>query len=256
MPRVAVLSILAALVVAPTASSTDPEALFYLVKIGMSRPQVEAYFGPFEGSTLTYEPGGRMIIINGDGKVDADISFSYPDEPKSPEGRRLPSEATRRDVLSLLGPPEKECVRYDMPDRNGRYDFCFADDKLVSKTFAEYLLPPPIVHHMTCAHSHSVFFDRGSSALTAQARQVLDNFSKKCAGMQGRIAYIWGHDDSEGSSEANMETSRIRAEVVRDHLISLGFAPEQLQVEAYGNTKRLTPERLDPQNRRVEVIMP
>ena len=104
-----------------------------------------------------------------------------------------------------------------------------------------------------CTHG---FFDRSSSALTAQAHKVLDDYAGKCVGMKGRIAYIKGHDDSEGSSDANMETSRIRAEVVRDYLISQGFAPEQLHVEAYGNTSRLSPERLDAQNRRVEVTMP
>ena len=155
MPRVAVLWIVVALVIAPTASSTDPETLFHLVRVGMSRPQVEAYFGPFEGSMLHYEQG-RMIIINGDGKMDADISLTYPGEPNSIKGRRVPSGATRRDILSLLGPPETECVRYHVPDRNGEYDFCFTDDKLISKTFSEYPPPPIIVHHMTCAHAHMV----------------------------------------------------------------------------------------------------
>jgi outer membrane protein OmpA-like peptidoglycan-associated protein len=249
MPRIATPSILIAVIFAGLADAADPEALYRLVEIGMPRQQVEAHFGPFEGGTLTYEPGGRQVMIGDDDRFSAEISGSAANEVPVPSG------STRRDVLSLLGPPAKECTRYTVPSLGDRYEFCFADDRLISKAFTKAPTPPPYVHKQTCDVSRMVFFPAASAALNAQSNQTLTWFAKECPPERGRTVYILGHDDSAGSPDTNMATSRARAEAVRAHLIALGYAPDQLRIEAFGNTKRLAREAHDAQNLRVEIVV-
>jgi hypothetical protein len=140
MPRISTPSILIAVILAGLAHAADPEALYQLVEIGAPRLQVEAHFGAFDGSTLTYEPGGRQVMIGDDDRIAAEIPGSEANEV------RIPSGSTRRDVLSLLGRPAKECARYTVPSLDGRYEFCFVDDRLISKAFSKAPTPPPYVH--------------------------------------------------------------------------------------------------------------
>lgn len=71
-------------------------------------------------------------------------------------------------------------------------------------------------------------------------------------------ATIEGHCDQRGTVEYNLALGDLRAQAVREYLVSLGVAAERLQTVSYGKERPLDPEMTDAawaRNRRAHFVV-
>ncbi len=102
-----------------------------------------------------------------------------------------------------------------------------------------------------------ILFDVNKDTLKPDARALLDRVA---AYLQKNLQWhveIQGHTDSTGPAAWNDTLSRMRAEAVRDYLITRGVAADRLAAAGFGPTKSIasneTPEGRQ-QNRRVDFL--
>ncbi len=107
--------------------------------------------------------------------------------------------------------------------------------------------------------NYLVFFDFDNANLTPEARALVvkaaDSFK---VGGKPRVD-LTGHADRAGSDAYNMKLSKRRAESVKAALIAQGILANQITVTAKGESAPLmpTPDGVrEPQNRRVEIVLP
>ena len=101
-------------------------------------------------------------------------------------------------------------------------------------------------------------FPSGSSALDDADRARLAKLAAALSlpRLAGRRLRIEGHTDSKGSSAANLDLSRRRAQAVADCLGSNGVGTDRLEVVGYGSAKPLAGHvSNDGANRRVMAVM-
>ncbi|MCP1469998.1 OOP family OmpA-OmpF porin [Sphingobium sp. OAS761] len=111
--------------------------------------------------------------------------------------------------------------------------------------------------------AHAVVgFGANPMALDDTAKAALDMLMETPALRGGGQIVLRGHSDSRGSDGDNRVASRIRAEMVRDYLVSHGVAEGRVTVIALGETRPVAPNAKedgsdDPEgrarNRRVDV---
>jgi len=108
------------------------------------------------------------------------------------------------------------------------------------------------------ARTYLVFFDWDRADLTDRARQIIAD----AAGNARRIAVtrieVSGHADSSGSPQYNQRLSQRRAEAVATELTRQGINRNEINVQAFGETRQLVQtadNTREPQNRRVEIIL-
>ena len=102
-----------------------------------------------------------------------------------------------------------------------------------------------------------VFFDHNSSALTYQAKAILDWAAKAYANCSNARVLMAGHTDRIGTDEANLALSKAMANNVRLYLTTHGVPATKFTVGWFGERQPLVPtddEVNEPQNRRVEFI--
>jgi outer membrane protein OmpA-like peptidoglycan-associated protein len=106
--------------------------------------------------------------------------------------------------------------------------------------------------------SFLLYFLHDSRELTAESksslRKVLDVLEKR----EFYEISIIGHTDTTGADEYNMRLSSLRAEAVRDALLSHGIRSGQIELRYHGKRDPLIPTGnnvREPRNRRVEVII-
>ena len=102
-------------------------------------------------------------------------------------------------------------------------------------------------------------FDPGSSSLSSGRYDSVVHLAGWLAADPRRKVMLVGHTDASGGFEANLQLSRLRAESVRQALLSIrGVLPDQVQAEGIGplapRATNLTEEGRR-QNRRVEVMV-
>jgi OmpA-OmpF porin, OOP family len=119
--------------------------------------------------------------------------------------------------------------------------------------------PPPPPPPTGARNEFIVYFDFDKSSLTAAARQILDEAA--AAYMQNKPVRIsvTGYTDTVGTVAYNLALSVRRADAVRDYLRGKGVPVDAMDVEGKGKTNLRvpTPDGVrEPQNRRVEIIMP
>ena len=112
-------------------------------------------------------------------------------------------------------------------------------------------LPPP-------AKSFTMYFDQGTTTLTAESLTVLDQLRVEIATRSGADVQVTGHTDTVGSEDDNDRLSQQRAEEVLNWLASQGI--ERSLMTAVGRGEReLREPTVDnyssATNRRVEVIV-
>ncbi len=112
-------------------------------------------------------------------------------------------------------------------------------------------LPPP-------AKSFLLYFEQGTTTLTAQSSTVLPALREEIAARSGPEVEVIGHTDTVGSEEDNDRLSTKRAEEVLAWLASQGFDPSVMSAVGRGERQLMQPtlDNVDnPANRRVEVIV-
>lgn len=100
-----------------------------------------------------------------------------------------------------------------------------------------------------------VFFDWGKSELTRDAQAELDAVAADYA-KSPRPLTLDGHSDRSGPSGPNLMSSKKRAALVRDYLVTKGVPSAAITVRAYGESTPIIPTQdgvREVQNRRVEV---
>jgi OOP family OmpA-OmpF porin len=109
------------------------------------------------------------------------------------------------------------------------------------------------------ARTYLVFFDWDRADLTERARQVI----AEAADASTRVALtrieVNGYTDSSGASDYNQALSLRRAQAVAAELVRDGIAQNTITVTGHGADHPLVPTEAgvrEPQNRRVEIVLP
>lgn len=105
----------------------------------------------------------------------------------------------------------------------------------------------------------SVYFEVNKSIVQPAMRSRLAEIARalSAAGDDSHLL-IEGHTDADGSSEYNLELSRLRAEAVRSVLVAGGVPPDRIETQGYGETRPIASNRTatgKAQNRRVEIVV-
>lgn len=113
--------------------------------------------------------------------------------------------------------------------------------------------PPP------APTNYMVFFDWDKADLTPEAQAVLRKAADSIRQGQAARVSLVGHADRSGPDRYNLRLSERRANNVKSFLAGLGIAPDVMGVSAKGESSPLvpTPDGVrEPQNRRVEIVLP
>lgn len=105
-----------------------------------------------------------------------------------------------------------------------------------------------------------LFFDTDSASLRQDGRRELDRIADMYQTRQPRERWtalrVSGHADQRGPASYNLELSRMRAEAVREYLVSRGVPEDLIDVRAYGEERPIVPDPNSPsdlqKNRRVQ----
>jgi OmpA-OmpF porin, OOP family len=111
------------------------------------------------------------------------------------------------------------------------------------------------------APSETFIFDRiafmsGSSSLTEQSREQIDNVAAILRAYPAVHVTVGGHSDNVGNSSANMSLSTARAESVADALTKAGVTADRVHPEGYGDSRPIADNSTEAgrsQNRRVTL---
>jgi OmpA-OmpF porin, OOP family len=104
-----------------------------------------------------------------------------------------------------------------------------------------------------------VFFDFNKSTITAAGRQVLDAAADAIKRDMSVRILLTGYTDTVGTQQYNLGLSKRRAEAAHDYLVHAGVPSNRMNVYWKGkeNLRVPTPDGVrEPQNRRVEIILP
>lgn len=101
-------------------------------------------------------------------------------------------------------------------------------------------------------------FEPNATELTPRAKKALDIIARSLthADLASLSFAIEGHADPRGKSDDNLKLSELRAESVKNYLVSQhGIADKRLQVVAKGDTQLASPQHpTAPENRRVTFV--
>ncbi len=103
-----------------------------------------------------------------------------------------------------------------------------------------------------------VNFDFNSSALTSTAKTNLDKLAQVLTNNPDTNINIYGHTDSKGTDEYNMNLSERRADAVRSYLSGKGIASNRLFAKGEGEAMPVATNDTDAgraKNRRVEFAI-
>ncbi|RAU20171.1 hypothetical protein CU669_19755 [Paramagnetospirillum kuznetsovii] len=109
------------------------------------------------------------------------------------------------------------------------------------------------------AKNYIVFFDFDKSVVTPEASRVIQQAAAAAKSNGSARIDLTGHTDLSGSSKYNQALSQKRADAVKAQLIAQGVPAGQIVTVAKGKTSPMvpTPDGVrEPQNRRVEIVLP
>lgn len=101
--------------------------------------------------------------------------------------------------------------------------------------------------------ARTIRFEEGSARIDATSSELIDEVANALRPCLGSIIAITGHTDATGPEAGNLSLSRLRANAVRDALISRGIPGDGLRARGVGS--RIPVEGLeptDPANRRID----
>jgi outer membrane protein OmpA-like peptidoglycan-associated protein len=101
-----------------------------------------------------------------------------------------------------------------------------------------------------------VNFQSGHSEMTFDSYKYLNPIVKKLKECPDVEIEVQGHTDSMGKLSTNMRLSRMRAQSVKQYLVSQGIDPDRIQVQGYGPKRPIADNRTASgrrENRRIEI---
>lgn len=105
---------------------------------------------------------------------------------------------------------------------------------------------------------HDVFFAYDSWQINEEGRRVLAVDADWIRTNPGSLVKIEGHCDERGTSAYNLVLGEKRAKAVRNYLVELGVAANQLSVVSYGKERPFCHEHAEScyqQNRRGHLVV-
>ncbi|MGH8581068.1 MAG: OmpA family protein [Gammaproteobacteria bacterium] len=114
----------------------------------------------------------------------------------------------------------------------------------------EVAAPPP--------QNYLVFFDLDKADVTPEGMSIVESAAADANDQPFKRIVAFGHADTSGSDQHNMDLSQRRAEAVKSALAELGVQADTIETEALGETQPLVPTDdgvREPQNRRVEIVI-
>ncbi|MFN8154334.1 MAG: OmpA family protein [Bacteroidia bacterium] len=106
--------------------------------------------------------------------------------------------------------------------------------------------------------THNIKFDVNKSVLKPESIAAINQVKAYLDKHPSAKIEIDGHTDSDGPEEANVLLSQLRADAVKNQLISMGIASDRMTTKGYGEAapidKSNTPEA-KANNRRVEFVI-
>jgi outer membrane protein OmpA-like peptidoglycan-associated protein len=113
---------------------------------------------------------------------------------------------------------------------------------------------PPVV-----PQKFLVFFDFDRANVRADAQKIVAQAADYAKKGGKAVIMVTGHTDTAGTDAYNLALSERRAKAVQAELAKLGFNANQIQVSFKGESAPLVATGdgvREPQNRRVEIVMP
>jgi outer membrane protein OmpA-like peptidoglycan-associated protein len=110
--------------------------------------------------------------------------------------------------------------------------------------------PPP----SSAPSDVQLFFDDGSTRLSASADQKLDEAARLYREGNPVVMFVSGHADSVGGEYQNLVLSGERAKVAKQALVARGIPADRLQLRAMGTSLPTDPNTPLPENNRRVVI--
>ena len=110
-----------------TATPSDPTERFNWIHDGMSREQVERYYGPPTHWVLYYEPTGFAVF-----GYDKMLSFTKIDNSRQKPAWPVHEGMSLSEVQKIMGTPTKACAGEYYTESYAHW-FCYKNDRLVSK---------------------------------------------------------------------------------------------------------------------------
>ncbi|MBI3444972.1 MAG: OmpA family protein [Magnetospirillum sp.] len=104
-----------------------------------------------------------------------------------------------------------------------------------------------------------VFFDFDKAQITPEAARVISQASAAAKSSGVTTIDLTGHTDLAGSAKYNQALSQKRGDAVKAQLVQMGIPASQIVVVAKGKSSPMvqTPDGVrEPQNRRVEIVLP
>ncbi|MGH8658291.1 MAG: OmpA family protein [Gammaproteobacteria bacterium] len=114
----------------------------------------------------------------------------------------------------------------------------------------EVAAPPP--------ENYLVFFDLDKADVTPEGMSIVESAAADANEKPFTRIVVFGHTDTSGSDQHNMDLSQRRAKAVKSALTELGVQADTIETEALGETQPLVPTGdgiREPQNRRVEIVI-
>ncbi|MCC6134539.1 MAG: peptidoglycan-associated lipoprotein Pal [Candidatus Contendobacter sp.] len=102
-----------------------------------------------------------------------------------------------------------------------------------------------------------VYFSFDSAEVLPESRTIIEANARKLTGNQRTITQLEGHTDERGSREYNIALGERRANAVRQAMIAMGVAPQQIRIVSYGEERPAATgpdEQSYALNRRVEIL--
>ena len=135
-----------------------------------------------------------------------------------------------------------ECIRTGFPSEGAQIEKCVKKVSPKSEV-SENVTPikpetkktteaPKEKPYITFDAEIKFLFDK--SNLTSKSKTALDNFLNKASAGSYTKIYIYGHADSLGTDEYNLNLSRKRAETVKNYLVNSGISFETISIKALG----------------------
>ena len=113
--------------------------------------------------------------------------------------------------------------------------------------------------------SGDVLFDFDKWDIRPEAEETLVKLAKAIKGMKVKKVLVEGHTDSKGSDQYNLRLSQLRADSVKNWLVTKGGVPAELiETKGYGESRPVAPNTKpdgsdNPEgrakNRRVEIYL-
>ncbi len=121
--------------------------------------------------------------------------------------------------------------------------------------------PVPVAPPTTetaAARTYLVFFDWDRADLTDRARQIVAEAAAASTRVRTTRIEVQGNADRSGLPAYNQRLSLSRARAVAAELVRRGVPQEEINIQAFGDTRPLVPTAAgvrEPQNRRVDIIL-